>query len=199
MCISLKEKEGKIRSVTKTGNMRMCTIRKKKGNVWRKIEKTKKVVQEEQPRQGSHRGGYKRDKLSRFFLPLQLPDGREYKQVFPGELFLVGPHGAHRKSTTIQTCLYVSKRNEQRPGAKTRIVRKNAGKRGWEKVESEKKKSTEAMSRSLPLNSAWKCFLGADTRGHCAARTRMHASSARNVNAISRYDNWTSMVMTRNR
>lgn len=48
-------------------------------------KKTKKMVQGEQPRQGSHRGGYKRDKLSRFFLPLQLPHGREYKQVFPGE------------------------------------------------------------------------------------------------------------------
>lgn len=60
--------------------------KKKKGNVWRKIEKkTKKVVQGEQPRQGSHCSGYKRDKLSRFFLPLQLPHGREYKQVFPGE------------------------------------------------------------------------------------------------------------------
>lgn len=42
---------------------------------------------------GSHRGRYKRDKLSRFFLSLRLPHGREYKQVFPERI-------SHGRSST---------------------------------------------------------------------------------------------------
>lgn len=117
-----------------------------------------------QRHRGSHRGG-KRDKLSRFFLSLRPPRGREYKQVSPGR---ISPRSTAAPIENLRQFSRVLEGRDEGGRVNARIVRKNwrrGRKRGKRKKEGKEKKrergenreeekSSEATPRSLPLNSA---------------------------------------------
>lgn len=134
--------------------------------------KERRIVEGKLPR---HRGG-KRDKLSRFFLSLRPPPhGREYKQVFPGRISLLGPQKIYDNSDVPPCARERENRAEKwREKRRRKKGRKRGGNREGREVAT---KLCRARCRSIPRENAFGFWVSL-----CSGMERMRAT-------IPRYDN----------